>query len=414
MSMMNWTSRLYARYAVALLAVTLLAGVYLRAVFTFPGVRPGFGVTGPNLVHAHSHAGFFGWAAMAAFAVMTLQLRPGARARVLHAGLAHALGVGSVAAFVGFALRGYDMVTIPLSALHVLLWLTFAVAVWRPLGEVAEAQRRYLRASLVFLVVAGAATVAPVLVMVRGITEPWLYQITVKLFLTPFVSGFLLLAALSVFAARMEARRATASLLLIAAGVLPSTFLYVAAPPPLPGLLLVGRAGMALLGAGLLLFSLAAWRPVARDVATRPLAFVALLAVLSVGVLKLLAALGVGAAFMHNRNLTIAVLHVVLLGIVTPAFVLALKPTVRARRRVAIYGAGLLVMVGALAVTAWPWAARTVMAAGVSFNALYLLVFAGGAVAAAALLSVLLPTAGSRSAPAAVQPRRREASVPLR
>jgi hypothetical protein len=33
--MMNVTARLYARYAAALLAITLLAGVYLRAAFAF-------------------------------------------------------------------------------------------------------------------------------------------------------------------------------------------------------------------------------------------------------------------------------------------------------------------------------------------------------------------------------------------
>jgi hypothetical protein len=409
---LNGAARLYARYAVALLAVTLLAGVYLRAMFTFSGVRPPamLGLAAPNLVHAHSHAGFFGWAAMGACALIVARLRPGASSLLLHRVLAHAIGIASLAAFVGFARRGYDMVTIPLSALHVLLWAVFAAAVWLPLGALEPGVRRFLRASVAFLVLAGLATVVPVMVMVRGITDPWLNQIAVKLFLTPFVTGFLVLASLGVLADRLRiGRHGTTSLALIAAGALPSTLLYVSAAPPLPWLLVLGRLGIGAVGVGLLLFVVAALRARrdASDDAATPLVLLALGSAFAVAVLKLLALFGVGAALMHSRNLTVAVMHLVLLGVVTPAFMIGMRPTLHATRRTLVFGAGLLVMVSALGLTAWPWAVRQLIALGVPLMGVFHAAFGGGVIAAVALLALFVSrsAARSRNAPAVSHPR---------
>jgi hypothetical protein len=146
-------------------------------------------------------------------------------------------------------------------------------------------------------------------------------------------------------------------------------------------------------GAGLLLFVYAA--VVVRGATSAPprpapLDRLALAAIATAGALKLLAAFGIGAAFMHSRNLTVAVLHLVLLGIVTPAFVLAMRPALRARMRAAVFGAGLFVMLAALVATAWPWAARTLLSNGVSLTTLFVLTFSAGAVAAVALLAPVI------------------------
>jgi hypothetical protein len=402
--MMNAVSRLYGRYAIALLVLALLAGVYLRLAFTWPAMRGT--MNGPYMVHAHSHTGFFGWAVMVVFAVVTARMAVGRAGAVLHRVLAHAIGVATVAAFVGFALRGYDMATITLSALHVLLWLAFVAAAWSGFRRTSGVTTTYLSASLLFLVLAGTATIAPVVLMIRGVGDPWLMQLGVKLFLTPFVTGFLLLAALGLVYGHVAAPRfARPALALIAVGTLPSTLLYVAAAPPVPWLVWVGRAGMALVAAGTLLFvadvvggRLGTAR--ARLAALPPLAWLVVAGAAAKAGLELLAAAGVGAAFMHNRAITIAVLHLLLLGVVTPAFVLGVRPGLRAPRRTVAYGGALLLMLVPLAVTGWPWAARTLVLRGVPFTLLFTLAALGGVLAAVLLLALVLPHATDATATA--------------
>jgi hypothetical protein len=387
-------SRLYARYAVALLFLTLIAGVYLRAHVVWPGLRGSLST--PYLVHAHSHAGFFGWMVLAAAAALVLRAPPQAPAAAhLHRFLAHAIGIGSFAAFVGFALRGYDTATIALSAAHVVLWIALVAVLWRQLGRAPNREAAaFFRTGLAFLAGSGVATIVPVMLMVRGVSDPWLQQLGVKLFLTPFVTGFLMLTALGMLYERLpRARNGIMTLALIAAGTLPSTFLYVpGAPAPL--VTLVGRLGMGMVAAGLLLFSSDAlqhaWR--GRDstaVRAAPLATLAAIAAAVAGVIMLLAAAGVGVAFMHNRSIVIAVLHLMLLGIVTPAFVLALTAVERAGVRTAAYAVGLVLLLVPLAATGWPWAARALMLRGIGMDALLSLAAVGGIITAAALVTLL-------------------------
>jgi hypothetical protein len=381
---MNRTSRLYAFWAVALLGLTLLAGVHMRAAFAWPVLRGGLG--GPNLVHAHSHVGFFGWAVLAVCALLTSRAQIAARQAAVHRVLAHVIGIGSAAAFVGFALRGYDVATIALSAFHVLLWLVLVVLVWRDVGSQPQATRPFVRTALLFLAGAGLATVVPVMLMVRGVADPWLQQLGVKLFLTPFVTGFLLLVALgTVYGLLRRPRHARTSLVLIALGVLPSTLLYVSAAPPAVWLPWAGRAGMALVASGTLLFVADA----VRNAALPPLAWVVVLMAAAKAGLELLAAAGVGAAIMHNRAITIAVLHIVLLGIVTPALMLGLRPRLRAPLRTAVFVAGLVAMTVAVGITGWPWAARLLILRGVQLELLLIIAAVAGAVSAVALLSLL-------------------------
>jgi hypothetical protein len=425
--MMNAVSRLYGRYAAGLLALTLLAGVYLRAAFTWPALRGT--MNGPYMVHAHSHTGFFGWAVMVVFAVVAARLVFGRAGELLHRVLAHAIGLGTVAAFVGFALRGYDTVTITLSAMHVLLWLVFAVAAWSGIRSVSAVTTLYLRAALLFLVTAGLATTAPVLMMVRGVGDPWLLQLGVKLFLTPFVTGFLLLAALAMVYERIAAPRFARSVLAgIAAGTVPSTLLYVAAAPPVDWLVLVGRGGMLLIATGTLLFVADVLRAsFARGAAAAagpetpvrpvvpplpPLAWLTAAAATAVAGLELLAAAGVGASFMHNRAISVAVLHLVLLGVVTPTLLLGVRPGLHAPRRTLAYAAALLLMLVPLGVTGWPWAARTLVLSGVPFPLLFTLAAVGGVLAAVLLLTLVLPSPATASAAVATPAATPAASTP--
>ncbi|MEX2572109.1 MAG: hypothetical protein WD737_12485, partial [Gemmatimonadota bacterium] len=129
--------RLYAAYAATFLAVTVLSGTWLRAAFVSPGVLGQF--TFGNALHAHSHLALYGWATMGGFAAVSYRLaalgRGGSGGRggagrgdaaafpVIPRGWhPHAVGIASLAAFIGFLAGGYNVWTIAISMAHVALW----------------------------------------------------------------------------------------------------------------------------------------------------------------------------------------------------------------------------------------------------------------------------------------------------
>jgi hypothetical protein len=231
--------------------------------------------------------------------------------------------------------------------------------------------------------------------MIRGATDPWLQQLSVKLFLTPFVNGFLVLTALgAVYRVVTAPRHARTVLMLVSAGTLPSTLLFVVAPPPVPWLMWIGRGGIAMLGVAALLFAADAWR--AR---VAPLMRIAASSAAVAGVLELVAAAGVLDGIMHSRALAIAFLHIILLGIVTPVLLHVLRPDT-APLRVSAFAAGVMTMTAALVGLGWPRATLWLSNAGVSLTTLLQLAFAGGALTAGALATMCV-----RSRQAAVRQR---------
>lgn len=376
--------RTYFLWAALLLEATVGLGAWLRAIFVWPALKGPF-VFG-YLVHAHSHVGFFGWATPALFGLVirAARLRPDRRQRFTRH--AHALGVASLAALVAFALGGYDAASIAISAVHVALWWAFALPAIRALGPAPAVERRCFRASLVFLLVAGTATLLPGILLARGVDDPWLKELGVKLFLTPFVAGFVGLGVMGAVYARIGGRRAMPALVLTCLGVLPSAFLFVAAPPPTPALLGVGRAGSLLLGAGGVLFAADVLGAAAPGAILRLVGAAAALK----GGLEVVASLGLADALMHDRSIVLAYLHLTVLGVVTPALALAAF-----RRRdgapgwVALHALGLAGMCGALVGLGWPLAGRLLAALGLGVTTLFPIAAAGGAASAVAVLALL-------------------------
>jgi hypothetical protein len=387
-------ARTYVVYAALFLVVTLLSGVGLRAVFVTPQVLGGFRFD--FALHAHSHVAFFGWTTMALFAILVDRFARGSQGLGLRVH-AHLVGLASAAAFVGFLQSGYAPATIALSVLHVVLWLAFVFAAWPWLDDAAPLQRLYWRGALAFLVIAGLGAMTPGIVMARDIADPWVSQISIKSFLTPFTSGWLMLGVMGAAYGCVERRRfAAAAFWLTAVGVLPSTLLHTSAAPPAEWMAWIGQAGTVLVGVGALLF--AADALASRGAA--PLLRLAGAAAAAKGGAELLAGSGLLLDLVASRQVTVAYLHLVLLGVVTPALVAVALQQDEAPRRSAAYAAGLALMVGSLAAIGWPALSLPLLSVGVDAGLLFQLALAGGVLCAVSGIAVLR---GGRPGPRSIR-----------
>ncbi|MBL0169492.1 MAG: hypothetical protein IPP90_02025 [Gemmatimonadaceae bacterium] len=379
-------SALARRWAVVALGATLLSGAWLRAAIAWPSLAGGINVLFG--VHAHSHVAFFGWVVLAVASIAARQVTWTARSMTQWRWLVHALGVLAIVALVAFAYTGYAAPTIALSAVHVLLWIPLVRLAW-PLHLATAAERAWWRVAWMALLAAGTATLIPGVLAARGIRDGWWREFGIKLFLALFLNGFAGLSAMGLLAASgtlnaRQVRWGAWARRAIAASLLPLAILYVAAPPPMPGLVWVGRAAVGIVGAGTLLVVILAW--------PRPQAGWTRLAIPAfgiAGVLEIMAATGVGSQLMHDRPITIAFTHLMLLLAVSPILAATLAwPRVAVRRPViAACGAG--AMCAALAAYGWPWLGAHASAAGLGPMQLLTLAALGGLLAAGAWLSLL-------------------------
>jgi hypothetical protein len=340
--------RVYLAYAAVYLVATLSTGAWMRGVFVLPELLGPFSLG--HAVHAHSHLAFFGWTNLALFALLTRVAALRTRWLGMHA---HLAGLASAAAFVTFLQGGYSTASIVLSAVHVGLWVAFAAAflpaALRREGEVSYA---FLLA-VTFLLLAGAGAVVPTVLRVAGVSDPVLSRMSVQLFLTPFLVGWLQLGGMAaVYRELGRPRHASLVMVLLVLGCYPSMLVHLRLEGAAAWVVEAGRAGTAALGVAALLFALDALRE------QRPaplLRVVAVAALIKAGV-DLSVAAGYGLELISARNATVAYLHLVLLGLVTPALLWTALRVERAPRRVALYAAGAGAMVAALGALAVPGA----------------------------------------------------------
>ena len=397
-------ARWYAVYAAASLAVTVLAGTWLRSAMLHPPLLGGHELR--HAMHAHSHVALFGWTTMALFAFIVRAAGLDARWVRWHA---HATGLATAAAFLGFLQLGYTTVTIIVATLHVALWFAFAIGSWRSLRAIPGVARGCLRAALCLLLVAGLGAMAPGIVRARGVTDPWLLQLSVELFLAPFLAGWLGLGAAGVLYARLaQPRHHRAVAWLLAAGALPSALLRVPAAAPSEWLPAVGRIGMACVGAAAVLLAI----DLLRTSRPLPLFRIAGAFALLQGVAEIGAAAGATLSVLGNHQLKVAYLHLVLLGVVTPALLGAVVcARVAVGRLAAAHAAGLLVTLAAVAALGLPPAAALLATVGIGGGALPIAALAGGALSAAAILGMLLQAWRSLGAAGAATAGRRPADA---
>lgn len=190
----------FALGAAVYLLLVVLVGVLLRARYVadfWPGMVFG------NLVHAHSHAAYFGWASLALMAGILRVLpwltgRPPAAPEVVRAQL-WLTGAATLGAFAAFAAGGYNPVSIAFSTLNVLLWYVFAGlfrASLRGLPRPWPVPLQYFAAAVAFLLLSSLGTWLVTAVTVLGVESPLWRAAGLYLFLNSFADGWLLLGVL--------------------------------------------------------------------------------------------------------------------------------------------------------------------------------------------------------------------------
>lgn len=205
--MHNDVPRQFARGAALYFVVVGIVGVLLRARYVAPVWRA---LRFDNLVHAHSHVAYFGWAALALMAAIYAVLprltgRPlrGARVMRWQLGLTHVVTVG---ALVTFATGGYTPLSIVFSTLNVVLWYIF---IWLYAQNVKGTPRplpvplRYLHGAVALLFVSSLGTWFISAVTALGGDSMLGQQIGLNIFLTNYTDGWLLLGLLGIGAAAL-------------------------------------------------------------------------------------------------------------------------------------------------------------------------------------------------------------------
>lgn len=402
---------LAARWAAVSLGATLLSGLWLRTALTWPAFTGGVNLL--HAVHAHSHVAFFGWLVLGVASIAARQTAFSTRALGQWRLLVHALGVLSLFALGAFAVMGYAAPTIALSAVHVLLWIPLVRLLW-PLTHATAAQRAWWRASFRALLLAGAATLMPAVFVARGIREGWWREFGIKLFLALFINGFAGFAALGLLSSSGDGRGDHAGSdirdplawprRMMTASLVPLAVLYVSTPAPAAWLVWSARAAVGIMGVG------TTWVLVqAMQTPRSGWRWMAWLAWGVVAILELVAASGVGTTLLHQRPVTLAFTHLVLLLGVSPVLAATLlqgphaharvdlRENVRAKWRVNMRvnvrmltatGGGAL-MCASLAALGWPWLSAQVSALGVNALQLMTVLAIASAVAATSWLTFL-------------------------
>ncbi len=188
------SGRRYLLTSVFFFLLLAAAGVYLRAQYVFP--FPGLDFK--NMIHAHSHVAYFGWASLAMMGA-TYYILPALTKRPLEAGrLAnlqlYAIVVMTLGAFISFGAGGYNPVSIVFSALNGFLWYSHAYIFYKNYLLIPHPRpfsAKALAVSVIYLLVAFAGTWLITALTVMGVKNELLKNVGVYLFLHNFVDGWL-------------------------------------------------------------------------------------------------------------------------------------------------------------------------------------------------------------------------------
>ncbi|HZI14575.1 MAG TPA: hypothetical protein VE153_29680, partial [Myxococcus sp.] len=159
-------------------------GLLLRTSFLQPMPWLRFG----NALHAHSHTLYFGWAGLGLLALAYEQV--GARGRGPGRVLA-ALAITSALTFVAFLHGGYSAPGIAVSTLALGVWAAAVAVWWKKARGASGLEVSFLRAGMLYVLVALAGAVARVVLLATKWGTPFHAQLSVFVFLHGFAWFFL-------------------------------------------------------------------------------------------------------------------------------------------------------------------------------------------------------------------------------
>jgi len=190
----------FARGALAYFVIIGTLGTWLRARFV--GFLP-LALEPANVIHAHSHVAFFGWANLAMFAGIYYALprltgRPLAGAPLIRWQLllTHAATLG---ALITFAAGGYSPASIVFSSLNGIVWYAFVWIYWKNTAGLPRpwpVALVYLHAAVALLVLSSLGTWLVAALTASGAGNPLWQAAGLHLFLNNFIDGWLLIGLL--------------------------------------------------------------------------------------------------------------------------------------------------------------------------------------------------------------------------
>ena len=334
------------------LFIVALLGLSLRS-YPFSGLPLDYG----KLLHGHSHFAFGGWL-MPMMVWMIMQYFPSSTAGIgFHhwRNIATAVLVSAYGMLVSFPFQGYGVVSIFFSTLSVFAGFYLAVVLLKAtLKEKERVSVMFLRWGLMYMTLSaiGAFATGPLVAM--GRQGSWLYYDSVYFYLHFQYNGWLVFAVLSVLYRLFEAQGATHGkkvFLLLNLAVVPTYFLSTLwHHPPAVYYWIAGIASLLQLAALYFLIKDFLRLP-ERNLFFKRILWLVMIAFIVKNLLQSLGALPYVSdlAFQH-RNLIIAYLHLVLLGMVSLfVIVMALKSSVR--RSGLIFKTSLVVFIAGFVLT---------------------------------------------------------------
>lgn len=308
--------------ALGFLVVVALLGALLR----WQMVRPLAGFAYGHWLHAHSHTAFLGFVFNAFFAISLARFVPPGEAR-LYMLLFIVLQVAVLGMLVTFPVQGYAPLSIAFSTLHMIGSGVFAWRLWH-CNLARPAARGHLRAGLLFLVLSGLGPLALGPLAALGLRDTPAYQLCIYFYLHAQYNGWFLffLQALALhqrrgsFVAPTNTKDSARALRWLVGGAVLTIAQSTLWLNPPGWVYLIAALGGAAQLVGFVYFLRAL-----RGAYTSLVGPVrALLALASASLaLKLLlqtaAAWPVLAALTNHRFVVIAFLHLIFLGVVTPA-----------------------------------------------------------------------------------------------
>ncbi len=319
-------SDLTSRRRFALAWTFLLAAAALGVLLRWHLVSPLPAFHYAHLLHTHSHLAFLGWVGNAFFVAALRHFVP-AREAAGYDRIWWALQAGVVGMAATFPFQGYGAASIAFAALHTAASAVFALKLWRG-HRAAPAAAPHLRAALGFLLVSGAGPLALGPLAATGLRETPAYTLAIYFYLHCQYNGwFLFFLQALVLQRRADAGVpvTTSAAVRAAHWLLAGTVLTYA-----HSALWLEPAGWVYAAAGAGAFAQVIgcahlWRsgraPADGRGGLRPLERLALGCFLAKHALQAAVLLPGCSALAQERWVAIAFLHLVFLGVVTPALI---------------------------------------------------------------------------------------------